>query len=406
MIRVFVAAVTALLCGVPSVARAQTALTLQDVIARARDQSGAVALARARAAEAEAAAVAAAVRYRDNPVLDLSAGPRRTGAGRAADVDIGLSQQFETGGQRRARTDAAAAAVARSQAANGQAARDSAFRAASAFLRALAAAERTRMAAAAAAVSGVVLAATERRYTAGDVAAIDLNLARIERARAGGALRAAQADAVAAAGELGAILRLPSGEALDLRGALDSEPVPAVDTLRQSIAARADFAALEAETREAEAELRLGRALRRPDVGVRIGYEREGADTVVLGGLTVTLPAFERGQGVTAAAAAKRSRVGLELELGHQAALAALDAALAVHAQRVQAVQELASQALPALNDNESLATASYDAGELRLLELLLIRRDALETRSLLIDRQLDAALSRLDIDYLSGVMR
>ena len=371
MVRVSVTALIALLCGLPCVAEAQVVLTLQEVIALARDQSGAVAVARARATETEAAVAAAAVRYRDNPVLDVAAGPRRTGASRAADVDIGLSQQFETGGQRRARIDAAAAAVMRAQALVGEAARDSVFRAAAAFFRAIAATERARVAEQAETVSGDVLAATERRFAAGDIAAIDLNLARIERARSGAALRAARADRLRAIGELHALLRLPAGAVVELRGDLDAAPVPAADSLRQSIAGRAGFAALEAETREADAELRLGRALRRPDVGVRVGYEREGADTVVLGGLTVTLPVFARGQGTTAAAAARRSRASLELELGRQAALAELEAALAVHAERLAAVEELTAQALPGLADNESLARASYDAGELSLLATL-----------------------------------
>ena len=79
---------------------------------------------------------------------------------------------------------------------------------------------------------------------------------------------------------------------------------------------RPDFTALAAEGREADAQAQLGRALRRPDLGVRVSYEREERDTIVLGGLSVTLPAFQRGQGTLAAgrrarvASARRARNG------------------------------------------------------------------------------------------------
>ena len=172
------------------------------------------------------------------------------------DIDIGVSQQFETGGQRRARIDAAVAVVNRSEALVLQASRDAVFRAASTFLRAIAATERTRIAEAADAVSRDLLAATERRYTAGDIAAIDLNLARIEGARSTGALRAARADLLQAVGELRVILRIAAGEPLELRGSLDTTPVPGLEPSGKW-SSNVRIAALEAETREAEAELRL-----------------------------------------------------------------------------------------------------------------------------------------------------
>src|SRR5688572_964397 len=121
MSRVFVCA--ALLCAVPCVSSAQVVLTMDGVIARARAQSAGGALGRARVAEAEAAA-AGAGRRQHGLVIDTAAGPRRSAGSTVTDVDIGLSQQFEIAGQRRARTDAAAARVARAQASAAEAARD------------------------------------------------------------------------------------------------------------------------------------------------------------------------------------------------------------------------------------------------------------------------------------------
>jgi cobalt-zinc-cadmium efflux system outer membrane protein len=152
--------------------------------------------------------------------------------------------------------------------------------------------------------------------------------------------------------------------------------------------------------------MRLGRAFRRPDLGFRLNYEREQFDTIFLGGLTVTIPAFQRGQGTLAAGLARKSRVRTELEATRQAALSEVRTVYQVHAQRVQLAEALTRDALASVVDNESLARRSYDAGELNLMDVLLIRRDALETRTTVVDRRLDAALSRLQVDFASGVLR
>jgi cobalt-zinc-cadmium efflux system outer membrane protein len=169
---------------------------------------------------------------------------------------------------------------------------------------------------------------------------------------------------------------------------------------------RPDFVALRADAREADAQIQLGRALQRPDLGFRVGYEREDADDIVLGGLTITFPAFQRGQGTLAGGAARASRARLELETARQAAMTDLETAYAVYQQHATLAATLVSEATPSLDDNQNLARRSYEAGELNLMDLLLIRRDALETRTLMIDRRLEAARSRLEIDYVTGVLR
>ena len=217
MSRVLVSAVLCwLVAALP--ARAQVVLTLQETIARARDQAGAVLIARARVAEAEAGVIEASARFRDNPVLEGAAGPRTGPAGRAADLELGVSQQFETGGQRQARIAGARAAVDRQRAAGQQSVRDVVFEAASAFLDAIAATERLQIAEGAETIARELLNATERRYALGDIAAIDVNLARIEAARSTATLVAARADLTAAAGTLRAILRIPRAEPIELRG--------------------------------------------------------------------------------------------------------------------------------------------------------------------------------------------
>jgi cobalt-zinc-cadmium efflux system outer membrane protein len=405
MLRVVLATLVAS-CGLASYASAQTILTFEETLSRAREQSGAVVVARARVAETEAGLLDVSARFRDNPVIEGAAGPRAGTQARSTDFDVAVSQQFETGGQGRARVAVAQAAIDRQRAETDGARRVAVFDAAVAFLDGVAASERLRIAEEGDAVSRELLNVTERRFALGDIAAIDLGLARIDAARSGASLRSARADFTAAVGRLRTVLRLPANEPVELRGALDLPGPPPLESLRAALEQRPEFVALAAQTREAEAQIQLGRALRRPDLGFRLAFEREEQDNIVLGGLTITLPAFQRGQGTLAAGVARGARARLELDVARQTALSELETAYAVYQQHATLAGTFASEAVPSLDDNLDLARRSYEAGELNLRELLLIRRDALDTRRAIVDHRLDAARSRVAVDFLAGVLR
>src|SRR5262245_18173794 len=101
--------VAACCLGAAPAVYARTVLTFEGTLARARVSPGAVVVARARIAEAQAAVVEASVRFRENPLLEGAAGPRTGQGDRTTDIDVGILQQFETGGQRRARVAGAEA---------------------------------------------------------------------------------------------------------------------------------------------------------------------------------------------------------------------------------------------------------------------------------------------------------
>jgi cobalt-zinc-cadmium efflux system outer membrane protein len=385
---------------------AQTVLTLEATIARARDQAGPVVVSRARIAESEAALVEATPRFRDNPLIGGAGGPRFGSESRFTELDFGVSQQFETGGQRQARITAARAGIERHQAETLQLARTVVFEAASAFLGGIAATERLRVAEEADTVARELLRATERRYVLGDIAAINVNMARLDAARSAATLVAARADLTAAAGALRALLRIPVSEPLELRGSLELAAPPPVEVLEANVVQRPEFAALTAEVRVAEAQVQLGRALRRPDLGFNVVYERDAGDSIVLGGLTVTLPAFQRGQGTLALGTARANRARLEADIARETAIAELRAAHSEYEQRAGLAAALQRDTALSLDDIVSLATRSYEAGEMNLMDLLQIRRDALGTRLTIIDRHLDAARARLSVDFAAGVLQ
>jgi cobalt-zinc-cadmium efflux system outer membrane protein len=412
------AAVPALVCVCQTMAGAQPlTLTLDEALARAREQAPSVLVARARIEEARGRLAGARIRHRDNPTLDIGAGPRSTDTGRLMDVDIGISQVFETGGQRAARVAGAEAGIRREDAAAAEAMRLALRDVAIAFLRLLHAQERLTLLRDAEGMAGEVLTVAQRRYAAGDIAVLDVNVARSTVARARAARLSAEAERVEAAGLLQRLLGLGrgmrqgpaaarAGETVTARGALRVSPRADLGALIASVDNRPDLQALRADIGDAEAEAQVGRAMTRPDIGVGARYKHEEGHRAVLGEVTLTLPVFSRGQEQQAIGSARASRLRLELDTARVAAISEVESAYATSITRQAAVAAFEQEALPGLDENERLARRSFDVGQISLPELLLIRRELLETRLDYLDRLLDASEAVITQDALAGVLR
>ena len=127
------------------VAGAQTTLTLQDVLVRAREQAPRVVSARLAVAEAQGRVAGASLRSQINPELDVIGGNRQGNGTRSTDWQIGVNQMFEPGARREARIAAATAQVDQSAVAVEEVTRDVLRDAALLFYQALYAAERLRL---------------------------------------------------------------------------------------------------------------------------------------------------------------------------------------------------------------------------------------------------------------------
>ncbi len=387
-------------------AGAQEVLTLESVFQRARERAPAVLAARARIEEARARRIGAAARLREEPTIAASAGPRESPEGRFVDVELGFEQLFEIGGQRGARISAAEAGIDRETASSEIALRRELREVGYEFLRGLAARERLSVAIRNLEYATELTRATERRYELGDVAAIDLNLARIAAARVRASRADASAEKLSAEGRLRALLAIPSETPISLEGDLSELGRLDAEEVRAQAAELPELRAIAAETREAEAELRLGGAERHPDVGMSFDFEREEGDDVFRFGGILELPWTAAGKARQAEAEARGRRLALELASLRGASASELQTAYEVYRARSEAAEAMTEGALPSVLDNEALAVRSYEAGEIGLLELLLLRREALEARVSAIERKLEAALAAIDLELAAGVLR
>lgn len=394
-----------LLCPRPGAAQ-PSELTLEEALALARQRAPALLEAAGRVAEARGPVAGASPLLHNNPTLQLEAGPRTLDTGeRAPNVAVGLSQPVELGGKRGARLDAARAGLAREMARQRDTERLVLGDVAATFLRALHARERLRLARGAEEAARDFSQSTLRRFEAGDVPVVDANVARVALARARAEVASAEGAEVALLGALRGLLGLPADAALAPRGDLSVLAAGPV-ALPSSLPERPDVTALVAELEEARAEQRLGEGSAWPDVNVGIRYENEGDERALLGALGVSLPLFARGQSARVTGEARVQRLQVALEAARRAQSVQARAALASYLKEREAVELLEREALPLLADNELLARKSYEAGEMGLAELILVRRDVLDSRVDYLDRLLRAALSRVQLTVQSGALR
>jgi len=389
-----------LLVALPAPAQPQpVVLTFEGALERARQSAPVLVAARLRIDEARGRAAGASLRFSTNPTMEVEGG-RRNGALSSTEYGIALAQDLELPSRRRARIDAALAGVTQEEQRAREVEREGLREVAVAFLRALEARERADAAAGGQVLAKEALRIAERRYEAGDVAQLDVNLARTAVARAEAETRTSVAMLAGHATRLQILLGI-------------AEPVTVEGSLRRELAGpltrgveRADMLLLDAEIAEAEAEQRMARTLRWPDLGVRGSYSREEGDTIVLAGVGVSLPVFHRGLEAMTVAGAKLTRLRAERAALARTVEAEVRGAEASYDALRAAASEYERVVLPLVEQNESLALESYEAGQIGLGDLLLVRREALDARRAFIDQLIETRLAEVDLRASAGVWK
>jgi len=400
----FIRAGLVLLIAQSAVAQRQViVLTLEDALERARQSAPAIIAARMRVAEARGHVVGASLPFSMNPTVEVQAG-RRSGQTSSTDYGVEIAQSFELPQSRRARINAARAVVTQEEQRARETERDVLRQLAIAFLRAVEARERGDAALSGKRLADEALRIAERRYATGDVAQLDVNLARTAVARAGAEARTAAATFSGYLTQLQVLLGIT--EPVHAGGSLrDPLKIIANDLIARA-ADRPDVRVLDGEIAEAEAELRLAQMLRWPDFGLRASYSHEEGDRIVLGGIGASLPVFNRGQEATAVANARLARLSAERAALTRTIEAEVRGAVVSYEALRAAASEYELTVLPLTDESERLALESYDVGQIGLGDLLLVRREALDARRAFIDQLIETRLAEVELRARAGVWK
>lgn len=147
------------------------------------------------------------------------------------------------------------------------------------------------------------------------------------------------------------------------------------DGLRQNLDRHPVVLMAGAQSGQADADVALVRAEKRPDFGVDLAYQRRDPrfGDYVSAGVTVSLPLFtkHRQDPMIAASAIRASAVRAEQEATRQALTAQLDAGLADHVMHHDQWLRARDSLQPLAEERVALETASYGAGRASLTDVV-----------------------------------
>ena len=391
---------------VPAIVQAQTTrpFTLDQVLELAARQNPEVVVARAREVEARGRLTTASVRVASNPDLDLFLGSRQQSlGGNTPEIDFNVFQRVEIAGRRGLRIESATAQITQRSADIDMAALAARAATAAAFYRALYAERLQDVAKQAEQLADELGIAAQARFEAGETAVLDVNLARVEHARARRDRLSAEALLERAYGELREILALPPESAVGVEGDWPGAAPPPLDALLMRVADRPDIRALTAGVSEADADWRLMQATRRPDLIAGVGLRREAGEPIAGAHVGFSIPLFQRNAGVVASAAARVDTARLSLDARRRALDTRIRSAHKQYAVTLEALDALTTGGLPLIEETEQLARESYQAGKLNLVDLLVIRRQGFTARRETLDAQLSVALAATELRLAAG---
>ena len=389
-------------------------ISLTQALQLAEDSNPGLRVKRAELAASEGARTDANAFLYNNPVLGFDGIHREVPvdgafAERRREWAATMQQTLEIAGQPGYRREAADASMSALLREIEDARRQLYADVAQVYYRILALQQRVDLEEQALSLFDTTAAAVERRRTAGEDTRLDSNVAAVEADRARNQAALAKEQLLDARSDLAAKLQLPEGRLPEAGGDLRSAPRPHydLDALLTQAALHPRLQALAAREESARAKLKLENAARYPDVTVGLGLGREGSSVARerLTTLTVSvpLPIFKQnagniGQASSALTQAEVSRAAAVRDT--QAQVHALWTKLLSLKARLDRTQD---RVLPALLDNQQLSVKSQKAGQINLLELIVVNRQALDARRDLIDTLLDYQSTRIALELAAG---
>lgn len=393
---------------------AAESLTLKQAWQQAEAANPALRSARAKLATAEGQLADTRGLLWNNPQIEAQRVRREVPqAGldnqRQREWNASLSQAFEIGGQHGYRREAAAQELEALQSALLETRRQIRAEVEQQFVRVLAL--QLRIAAEQETLKLLQGAATvvNKRVTAGEDSRLDGNLAAVEAERGRNQLAALGEQLTEARAVLASALQMTPESLPEVAGELT--PADARYTLNQLLASAANRPQARAfELREAAARNRLDleRASVYPDItlGVRSGREGAAAAREKLLGVSVSLPLplFRRNAGGIGRATTELTQAQIERQAAGRDTPAQVRALwLKVESLRAR-VKRLEDTVLASLDENQRLSSISYRAGEIGLLQLIVVNRQVLDGRRDLLDARAELRLATVALEAAAGL--
>jgi cobalt-zinc-cadmium efflux system outer membrane protein len=398
----------------PAASRAapgDSGVSLEQLLDYAESHAPSLRLATERQGYGQAAAADAGTFLRQNPTLQFGIGPRFDSAGQVDfDFQAGLSQPVEISGSRGQRREAAERLTELLGAETSSQRWALRREVTVAYGVAAMARERARLAARVVAFARELCTVAQRRLSAGDVNAIDAQLAETDLVQARQMeLRAEQAHRVSRI-ELATLTGWPLETPPD---AAESRRTPeAVPSLDQVIKLAADkhpeLVARRAAVAESQARLKLAEkeAWPMPVLGAQVSREGSAgapANYIVLGTIGLPLSLWQRNQGEVARSHVDEEVARLEESVATRALRARLTSA---HAELESATERLRlylEAVQPRLEQSLVLLQRGFAAGEFSVLNVAVARERLLAAEREGLDAYADYYRALAELEFAAG---
>jgi cobalt-zinc-cadmium efflux system outer membrane protein len=337
---------------------------------------------------------------KSNPVIEGSVSRKDTlpeGGGKVKNYGLRLSQEFEVAGQRGLRVDAARSG--RDKALEDIRDRERVLIAEvkDAFARALAAKRKTELAGEAVRLQEELAASASVKFQAGDISALEQNLADVELGKARRERMLAEREQRETLFGLRELLGVKLSDDFSVEGELPSEApaIPDREKFRETAAQqRPDAQSAEAGVRQAKAAMKLAGREAIPGFTVSGFYNKDDRlnETGVM--VSFPLPLFDRKQADRKEAAAKAGQA-----LIRQTALErAIDRELEeAHANLRAAAEELAlfkKDVLGKAMENLGLMNLAFKEGKFGFFEVRLAQKDTIDAQFAYLESQVRLQLA------------
>lgn len=332
-----------------------------------------------------------------NPILESSSSRKERspdeGSGKATNYGVKLSQEFEVAGQRSIRIDVAQKNLARIALEIRDRERVLAYEVKNAYAQTLAFKERVALTEEVVRLREDLLDLTKTKYQAGDVSALEVNLAEVEVSKARSDLLTVQQGYRDAMLALQGLMGAGTDGLPSVEGQLMPDVIafPDKETLRNTLPERPDIkaATVEVDRSNRAAELVGREAVPNPSLGGF--YNRDELKSDVGMTLSISIPLFDRKQGEKREARArmeqariKRAGLGLSIEREFEQVYTNLVSSLR---QLSVYKREIIAKSL----ENLGLLNLAFKEGKIGFFDVRLAQRDAVDLRFAYLDALLRA---------------
>jgi cobalt-zinc-cadmium efflux system outer membrane protein len=396
----------------PPTATATQEISLDEILAYAKQHSPALLVAQSMRSRAEATHVAASALLPSNPELMVAAGPLFGRAGTGLGVNASLMQQIQIAGERRLQMASANQSLKLAEAEIQQAHWEAYCDIRETFYVALLAHERLKLAQHISNFHAEVLRVVERQISIGEAPPLSLRIAQAEVAQAKQTVVASQQAFLSARIQLAQLSGWPAQTPPMPIGSIVA-PV-ALPTQEQLVEMAYQnlplLQTLLAKLKEAEARLALSQRNVWPQPFVGLQYQYEGlqphnpSSSIFMGALSLPIPSFQTNQGEKARSKAEITISKMELHANHKllyGKIAQLRSEVLAAEERTRAY---GVDILPRFEENLNMLRRAFELGEFDILSLSTGVKRFLEIRDDVLNAQHDYFVALINLERNVGV--